>query len=221
MIKRDRERKRERERACFIHHITLQIQLTHLILSIDLSFCCQQFRDQSHSTVSTSEVKRSPSILNTNEMITTLLHSSHDSELQLEPQQRGAQSRPPHDLDRKHDGGESFQTEEDKSTRITTTKPDLEHRLELQLSTTQSRLSHDLQSRLDGGESFQTEEDKSTRITTTKPDLEHRFELQLSTTQSPLPHDLQSKHDGGESIQTKEDKSTRITTVQTSSSASI
>jgi hypothetical protein len=103
-----------------VSHSSHHTSHTHLILSIDLSSCCQQLRDQSHSTASTSEVKGSPSILNTNEMITILIHSSPSSELQLEPQQRGAQSPLPHDLDRKHDGGESIQSEEDKSTRIST-----------------------------------------------------------------------------------------------------
>jgi hypothetical protein len=103
------------DRVISSHHTSL----AHLILSIDLSSCCQQLRDRFHSTASTSEVKGSPSILNTNEMITTLLHPS-PSELQFEPQQRGAQSPLSQDLQRKHDGGECSQTEEDKSTRIST-----------------------------------------------------------------------------------------------------
>jgi hypothetical protein len=82
------------------------LKFTHRISSFDLSACCQQLRDHSHSTVSTSIVKRSLSILTHNEMNSTRTDSSPPSELQLKPQQTREQSQPPHDLLSKHRGGE-------------------------------------------------------------------------------------------------------------------
>jgi hypothetical protein len=91
-----------------------------LISSFNFSACCQQLRDHSHSTASTSNVKRSPSTLNTNEMNTILVDPSSlspQSELQLKPQQTREQTPPPHDLHSKHEGGESIQTEDSELLR--------------------------------------------------------------------------------------------------------
>jgi hypothetical protein len=73
-VGREEEEKRESDEMIKRERENAKWSL-HLILSIDLSSCCQQLRDQSHSTINTSEVKGSPSMLNTNEMITTLIPS--------------------------------------------------------------------------------------------------------------------------------------------------